>query len=168
MVASHPGTTGRQVAIVGAGPAGLSAGYYLARRGYRPVIFEALPVPGGMLYVGIPEYRLPKAVLRREVALIEAAKASRYGTSKAVGRDVSFADLSDMGFAATFIAIGAHSGKKLRIPGEDLPGSLDAIDFLRQVALGQQVTLGDKVLVLGGGTRPWMQPAPRCDWEPRR
>jgi len=150
-VASPPGArSGRRVAVVGAGPAGLSAAYYLARRGYRPVIFEALPVPGGMLWVGIPEYRLPKAALRREVELIEREGVEiRYG--QAVGRDVSFSDLSDMGFEATFIAIGAHSGKKLRIPGEDLPGSVDAIDFLRAVALGEQVTMGQKVLVIGGG-----------------
>lgn len=138
------------MAIIGAGPAGLTAGYYLARKGYKPVVFEALPVPGGMLYVGIPEYRLPKAVLRREVELICSEGVEiRYET--AVGRDVAFAELEGMGFAAIFIAIGAHCGKKLRIPGEDLPGSIDAIDFLRQVALGQEVPLGERVLVLGGG-----------------
>ena len=149
-VASRAGVAGQRVAVVGAGPAGLSAGYYLARLGYRPVIFEALPVPGGMLYVGIPEYRLPKAVLRREVELIEHEGVEiRY--NQALGRDVRFADLEEMGFAATFIAIGAHSGKKLRIPGEDLPGSMDAIDFLRRVALGEQVEIGERVLVVGGG-----------------
>ena len=141
--AAGPGAarTGAKVAIIGAGPAGLSAGYYLARLGYRPVIFEALPVPGGMLYVGIPEYRLPKAHLRHEVALIEREGVEiRY--NQAAGRDFAFADLEEMGFGATFLAIGAHSGKKLRIPGEELPGSMDAIDFLRQVALG-------------AGGRPW-------------
>ncbi len=149
-VVARAGSKAQKVAIVGAGPAGLAAGYYLARRGYAPVIFESLPVHGGMLYVGIPEYRLPKSVLRREVAFIEAEGVEiRY--NQAIGRDVGFADLAGMGFEATFIGIGAHSGKKLRIPGEDLPGSMDAIDFLRQIALGQEVELGDHVLVLGGG-----------------
>ncbi len=142
--------SGRRVAIIGAGPAGLSAAYFLARRHHRPVIFEALPVPGGMLWVGIPEYRLPKEVVRREVAFIESVGVEiRY--EQALGRNLAFADLEKMGFEATFIAIGAHSGKKLRIPGEDLPGSMDAIDFLRRVALGEQVTLGSRVLVVGGG-----------------
>lgn len=147
---SLPGDSGEKVAIIGAGPAGLAAGYYLARRGRQPVIFEALPVPGGMLYVGIPEYRLPKRVLRHEVSLIEREGVEiRY--NQAIGRDLAFPDLEEQGFAASFIAIGAHSGKKLRIPGEDLPGSLDAIDFLRLVALGQPVELGERVLVIGGG-----------------
>lgn len=148
-VVPRGGATGQRVAIVGSGPAGLSAAYYLARSGYRPTIFEALPVPGGMLYVGIPEYRLPKAVLRREVELIQAEGVEiRY--ERAVGREVTFAEL-DQDYAAIFIGIGAHSGKKLRIPGEDLPGSLDAIDLLRRVALGEAAALGEQVLVVGGG-----------------
>ncbi len=144
-----PGDARQRVAIVGAGPAGLSAAYYLARWGYRPVVFEALPVPGGMLYVGIPEYRLPKGDLQREVDLIaDEGVEIRYG--QAVGRDVTFATLLAE-YPAVFLGIGAHSGKKLKIPGEELPGSMDAIDFLRQVALGQPVTLGERVLVIGGG-----------------
>jgi len=140
----------RKVAVIGAGPAGLSAAYFLARRGYKPVIFEELPVPGGMLHVGIPEYRLPRHVIRREVELIEREGAEiRYNTR--VGRDVSFADLESMGFEAVFVGIGAHVGRPLGIPGEDLPGSMDAIEFLRRVALGEKVEIGDKVLVLGGG-----------------
>ncbi|MGI5940580.1 MAG: FAD-dependent oxidoreductase [Thermoleophilia bacterium] len=145
-----PASEPDKVAIIGAGPAGLSAAYYLARMGYKPVIFESLPVPGGMVHVGIPEYRLPRDVIRRETELIEQEGAEiRYNTR--VGRDIDFADLEGMGFKATFIAIGAHLGRPLGIPGEDLPGSMDAIDFLRKVALGEKVDIGDHVLVLGGG-----------------
>ena len=141
---------GKKVAIIGAGPAGLSAGYFLARRGYKPVIFEDLPVPGGMVYVGIPEYRLPRHVIRREAELIEQEGVEiRYNTR--LGRDLGFADLEAMGFTATFVAIGAQLGRPLGIPGEDLPGSMDAIQFLRKVALGEKVDIGDRVLVLGGG-----------------
>ncbi len=140
---------GRKVAIIGAGPAGLSAGYFLARRGYRPVIFEDLPVPGGMVHVGIPEYRLPRHVIYREAELIQQEGVEiRYNTR--VGRDISWEEL-EKEFEATFVAIGAHLGRPLGIPGEDLPGALDAIDFLRQVALHQPVDIGDDVLVLGGG-----------------
>jgi NADPH-dependent glutamate synthase beta subunit-like oxidoreductase len=139
-----------KVAIIGAGPAGLSAAYFLARRGYAPTIFEDLPVPGGMVHVGIPEYRLPRHVIHREAQLIQQEGVEiRYNTR--LGRDFQFADLEKMGFKATFVAIGAHLGRPLGIPGEDLPGSMDAIVFLRKVALHEPVDIGDKVLVLGGG-----------------
>lgn len=139
-----------KVAIIGAGPAGLSAAYFLARSGYKPVIFEDLPVPGGMVHVGIPEYRLPRHVIRRETELIEQEGVEiRYNTR--LGRDIQFADLEGMGFKATFVGVGAHLGRPLGIPGEDLPGSMDAIVFLRKVALGEKVDIGDRVLVLGGG-----------------
>lgn len=144
-----PGPVRTRVAIVGAGPAGLSAAYYLARAGYAPIVFERLPVPGGMLYVGIPEYRLPKAVLRQEVHLIQREGVEiRYDC--AVGGKVDFAQLLE-DFPAVFLGIGAHAGRSLDIPGEDLPGSLDAIDFLRRIALGEEVPLGERVLVIGGG-----------------
>jgi NADPH-dependent glutamate synthase beta subunit-like oxidoreductase len=140
---------GKKVAIIGAGPAGLSAGYFLARRGYTPVIFEDLPVPGGMVHVGIPEYRLPRHVILREAELIEQEGVEiRYNTR--VGRDISWDDLGKE-FEATFLAVGAHLGRPLGIPGEDLPGAMDAIEFLRKVALHQKVDIGDDVLVLGGG-----------------
>jgi len=140
---------GKKVAIIGAGPAGLSAGFYLARRGYRPTIFEDLPVPGGMVHVGIPEYRLPRHVIHREAELIEQEGVEiRYSTR--VGRDISWDDLQNE-FDATFVSIGAHLGRPLGIPGEDLPGAMDAIDFLRRVALHEPVDIGDDVLILGGG-----------------
>jgi formate dehydrogenase beta subunit len=141
---------GKKVAIIGAGPAGLSAGYFLARRGYKPVIFEDLPVPGGMVHVGIPEYRLPRDVIRRETELIEQEGVEiRYNTR--VGRDLTWTDLEKQGFEATFVAVGAHLGRPLGIPGEDLPGAMDAIEFLRRVALHEKVKIGNNVLVLGGG-----------------
>jgi NADPH-dependent glutamate synthase beta subunit-like oxidoreductase len=144
------GAPKKKVAIIGAGPAGLSAGYYLARLGYAPTIFEDLPVPGGMVHVGIPEYRLPRHVIHRETELIQQQGVEiRYNTR--LGRDVQFDDLEKEGFQATFVAIGAHVGRPLGIPGEDLPGAMDAIVFLRKVALGEKVEIGDSVLVLGGG-----------------
>jgi len=140
---------GRKVAIIGAGPAGLSAGYFLARRGYKPTVFEDLPVPGGMVHVGIPEYRLPRDVIYREAEII-AREGVEFRYNTRVGRDVSWADLQKE-FEATFVAVGAHLGRPLGIPGEDLPGAMDAIEFLRKVALHEQVEVGDDVLVLGGG-----------------
>ena len=141
---------GKKVAIIGAGPAGLSAAYFLARRGYRPTIFEDLPVPGGMVHVGIPEYRLPRHVIHRETELIQQEGVEiRYNTR--VGRDLAWDDLEKQGFGATFVAIGAHLGRPLGIPGEDLPGAMDAIEFLRKVALHEPVDIGHDVLVLGGG-----------------
>ena len=140
---------GRKVAIIGAGPAGLSAAYYLARKGYKPTIFEDLPVPGGMVHVGIPEYRLPRDVIMRETELIQQEGVEiRYNTR--VGRDISWEQI-DKEFEAIFVAIGAHLGRPLGIPGEDLPGAMDAIEFLRKVALHEKVEIGDDVLVLGGG-----------------
>ncbi len=144
------GAPRKKVAIIGAGPAGLSAAYYLARMGYAPTIFEDLPVPGGMVHVGIPEYRLPRHVIRRETELIQQQGVEiRYNTR--LGRDVHFADLEKQGFEATFVGIGAHVGRPLGIPGENLPGAMDAIVFLRKVALGEKIDIGETVLVLGGG-----------------
>ena len=136
-----------KVAIVGAGPAGLSAAWDLAREGYQITVFEALPVAGGMLAVGIPEYRLPNDMLNRE---IEAIK--KLGVDIRLNAPVNDVEsLQKDGYQAVFIATGAHKGDKMGIPGEDLDGVFDAIDFLREANLGRQVKIGEKVAVVGGG-----------------
>jgi len=136
-----------KVAIVGAGPAGLSAAWDLAREGYQVTVFEALPVAGGMLAVGIPEYRLPKKMLNRE---IEAVK--NLGVDIRLNTPINdFESLLKDGYQAVFIATGAHKGDKMGIPGEDLGGVFDAIDFLRETSLGKEIKIGQKVAVVGGG-----------------
>jgi NADH-quinone oxidoreductase subunit F len=136
-----------RVAVIGAGPAGLSAAWDLAREGFQVAIFEALSVAGGMLAVGIPEYRLPKKVLNKEIE-----------TVKKLGVDIRLnSPINDVesllkdGYQAVFIATGAHKGDKMGIPGEDLKGVFDAIDFLRDVNLGKDIELGERVAVVGGG-----------------
>jgi NADH-quinone oxidoreductase subunit F len=139
-----------KVAIVGSGPAGLSCAYFLARLGYRPTVFEKLPVAGGMLAVGIPEYRLPKDVLQRELEFIEKMGVEiRTGVS--IGEDITIPKLHQQGYEAIFIGVGAHRGRKLNIPGENVD-VVDAVDFLREVSLnGGVARVGQRVAVLGGG-----------------
>jgi heterodisulfide reductase subunit A-like polyferredoxin len=138
----------RRIAIVGAGPTGLTAAYFLARMGYQVVVFEALPVAGGMARVGIPAYRLPTDVLNREIDEI-----LRLGVELRLDHPVRNIDqLFEDGFAAVFLAIGAHEPQKLRIPGEDeAEGVLHGVPFLRAVALGEAEKPGDRVVVVGGG-----------------
>jgi heterodisulfide reductase subunit A-like polyferredoxin len=138
----------RKVAIVGAGPTGLTATHFLARMGYQVSVFEALPVPGGMARVGIPAYRLPRDVLNREIDEILSL-----GVNLHLNHPVRNIDsLFDDGFAAVFLAIGAHEPQKLQIPGEDdATGVLHGVPFLRSVALGEETDLGDRVVVVGGG-----------------
>lgn len=137
------------VAIVGAGPAGLAAAHDLALFGCRPVVFESEPVPAGMLYLGVPEYRLPRELIRREVAIIEALGVEvRCGVT--VGRDVSFAQLR-RDFAAVILAVGAKRSRSLGLPGEHGPGVLGGVDLLRAAALGEPCEVGSEVVVIGGG-----------------
>jgi heterodisulfide reductase subunit A-like polyferredoxin len=141
--------SGKRVAIIGAGPAGLVAAHDLALKGHKAIIFEALPKPGGMLQVGIPEYRLPKEVVRKEIEYITKLGVE-IKTGVEVGKDISLGELrkeSD----AIFIGVGAHQGVDLRVPGEDLPGVLQGVEFLRNVSLGKTVRVGRKVAVIGGG-----------------
>jgi NADPH-dependent glutamate synthase beta subunit-like oxidoreductase len=140
---------GQSVAIIGAGPAGLSAAHDLALLGFKPVVFETEPVPAGMLYVGVPAYRLPRGVIEKEVEVIRALGVEiRCGVT--VGRDVSFADLR-RDYAAVIVAVGAKSSRGLGLPGERGPRVYGGVDLLRAVALGERMDLGSDVVVIGGG-----------------
>jgi NADPH-dependent glutamate synthase beta subunit-like oxidoreductase len=140
---------GQRVAIVGAGPAGLSAAHDLALMGFRPIVFEVEPIPAGMLVLGVPEYRLPRELIRREIAVIEALGAEiRCGT--AVGKDVSLRDLR-RDHVAVILAVGAKRPRGLGLPGERGPRVYGGVDFLRAVALGETFDLGSEVVVIGGG-----------------
>ncbi|HOP79359.1 MAG TPA: NAD(P)-binding protein, partial [Armatimonadota bacterium] len=148
-VKCRPERTGKTVAIIGGGPAGLTAAFHLARMGHSPTVFEALPEAGGMLMWGIPEYRLPKAVLRQEIKAIEDLGVV-IKTNTRVGKDISFEDIKKS-FDAVFVGVGADKSWTLEIPGEDLDGVYDSIKFLRDVQLGKPVSVGEKVAVVGGG-----------------
>lgn len=164
---------GKKVCVIGAGPAGLSASYYLALMGYQVKVIESLPVAGGMLMVGIPRYRLPREVIDREVAMIEELGVE-FCYNTRFGKDVTLDSLREEGFEAFFIAIGAHKSHKLCIDGEDFysgkagakltdsenkavslvqagTGVIDSVEFLKRVALGNRRVPGKRVVVIGGG-----------------
>ena len=141
---------GVQVAVVGGGPAGLSCAHDLALLGYSVTVFEAQSVAGGMLRLGIPEYRLPRELIRLEINAI-LSLGVELKLDSAIGRNFTIADLRRQGFEAIFLAIGAHKSRDLRIEGVHLDGVFRAVDFLLNVNLGYRVELGNKVIVIGGG-----------------
>jgi NADPH-dependent glutamate synthase beta subunit-like oxidoreductase/NAD-dependent dihydropyrimidine dehydrogenase PreA subunit len=139
-----------RVAVVGSGPAGLAAAHDLALLGYPVTIFEAHAVPGGMLRLGIPEYRLPRELIKLEInSILNLGVELKVGAR--LGRDFLLADLREQGFRAVFLAPGAQRSRDLEIPGADLDGVLKGVDFLLNVNMGYRVDLGRRVLVVGGG-----------------
>jgi formate dehydrogenase alpha subunit len=139
--------TGRRVAVVGAGPAGLTAAFYLAKLGHTVAVFEALPEAGGMMRVGIPEYRLPRDVLGAEIEDIRSA-----GVEIKLNTRIDSVDpLFEQGFDAVFLGVGAHQGMRLGVEGETLPGVIESAEFLRRANLGEKVAVGERVGVVGGG-----------------
>ncbi len=139
-----------KVAVVGSGPAGLTTAAFLARQGYPVTVFEKMPVAGGMMTYGIPEYRLPRDMLAREISVIEKMGVT-IQTGVAFGEDITLDSLKTEGFTAAFLGIGLHGGRALGVENEDVAGVLQGIDFLRDVARGKAVALGEDVLVIGGG-----------------
>ncbi|SFM40201.1 NAD(P)-binding protein [Thermodesulforhabdus norvegica] len=142
---------GKKVCIIGAGPAGLTAAYFLALKGYGVTVIDALPVAGGMMMVGIPRFRLPREVIDREVdAILALGVELRLNTR--LGRDVTIEQLNQEGYEAILIAIGAHGSFRMNVPGEDdYPQVVSAVDFLRRVALGERLKPGRRVAIIGGG-----------------
>ncbi|UCH70405.1 MAG: FAD-dependent oxidoreductase, partial [Candidatus Bathyarchaeota archaeon] len=145
-----PKTHSEKVAIVGAGPAGLTAAHELAKLGYPVTVFERMPEPGGMMRYGIPDYRLQKYVVANEIAYIQDLGVE-IKTGVEFGKDVQLDTLRNEGYKAIFIAHGAQLSRKLGIPGEDLEGVFHAVEFLRHVSLGKTIDVGEKVAVIGGG-----------------
>ncbi len=140
----------KKVAVIGSGPAGLTAAYFLALKGYLVSIFEALPEPGGMLKVGIPDYRLPKDILQNEIdSILKLGVILK--TNSALGKDFSIEDLFVKGFKAVYLALGAHQGRNLGIPGEEAEGIVQGTDLLRDINLKRGVRLGKKLAIIGGG-----------------
>ena len=141
---------GRKVAVIGAGPAGLSCAHELALMGFAPTVFEAQNLSGGMLVLGVPEYRMPREIIRAEIEAIESLGV-KIRLNQRLGKDFAFSDLRAQGYEAVFLGIGAHKSRELAIEGVQFDGVLRAIDFLLNINLGFRVTLGRKVVVIGGG-----------------
>jgi heterodisulfide reductase subunit A len=142
--------SGEKVAVIGSGPAGLTVASELSRKGFHVTVFESLPEPGGMLRKCIPEHRLPRQVLNKEIQLIEDLGVE-IKTGVNIGRDLSLEDLWKDGFRAIFVGTGAHKSQKLKVEGADLNGVVHALDFLWNVHSGEKVEVGKNVIVIGGG-----------------
>ena len=139
-----------KIAVIGSGPAGLTCAYYLALKGYPVTVFEKEKELGGMLTLGIPSFRLEKDVIRAEIDILRDLGV-QFKTGVAVGTDITLDALRAEGFKAFYLAVGASRGAKLRCPGEELPGVMTGIDFLRAVNLGEAPAIGTSVAVIGGG-----------------
>ncbi len=142
-------STGRSVAVIGGGPAGLTAAYFLSKKGHKVTIFDKMPKMGGMLRYGIPEYRLPKAILQKEISLIENMGVEFKNNIK-IGEDITLSEIRE-NHDATLLAIGAWSSMSTRTKGEELEGVVGGIDFLCKVAQGIDTGMGKNVAVVGGG-----------------
>ena len=140
----------RKVAVIGSGPAGLSCGYFLARLGYKPTVFEAQSTPGGMLVQAIPAYRLPREELGREISMIQEMGVT-IECDKALGRDFTLQGLHDQGYEAVFLGVGAPQGSSIGVPGEDGKGVTEALSFLKTYNVDGTVAVGKRVAVIGGG-----------------
>jgi 2-oxoacid:acceptor oxidoreductase delta subunit (pyruvate/2-ketoisovalerate family) len=137
-----------KLAVIGSGPSGLTCAYHLARMGYGVTVFESHSSPGGILRIGIPEYRLPRSTLDHEISGIESLGVE-IKTNTCVGKDLPFEDLSK--YQAIFIATGAHRSRSLNIEGERLEGVLSGLEFLKRIHIGEKVSLGKRIVVIGGG-----------------
>ncbi len=149
-IRENPENARRAVAIIGAGPAGLSCAYFLARLGYKPVVFESEERPGGMLVQAIPAYRLPREIPAREIRMIEQLGVD-IRTGRKLGRDFTLQGLRDDGYEAVFLGVGAPQGTRMGIPGEDAEGVVDAMEFNRAYNMRGSVPVGRRVIVVGGG-----------------
>ncbi|MBX3044131.1 MAG: NADH-quinone oxidoreductase subunit NuoF [Candidatus Kapabacteria bacterium] len=149
-VRENPENAKKKIAIIGAGPAGLTCGYFLARLGYKPKVFESEPRPGGMLVQTIPAYRLPREILAREIRMIENLGVD-IETNKKLGRDFLVQDLKDQGYEALFISIGSPKGVAMNIPGKNHPNVVKAMDFLRTYNLRGSVKIENEIVIVGGG-----------------